>query len=144
MDLTPSQNASTGSVVTLPSEGLVRLTHLIYALHAASAVMGILGSSTVVGSFVFSLPSVLAVILNYIKRGDVRGTYLDSHFSWQIRTFWWAVFWGVVALLMTGLLIVSILGIVIYWLPFAVVGVWIAYRVIRGWLALKDQRGIAP
>lgn len=144
MDLTPSQNASTGSVVTLPSEGLVRLTHLIYALHAASAVMGILGSSTVVGSFVFSLPSVLAVILNYIKRGDVRGTYLDSHFSWQIRTFWWAVFWGLVALLMTGLLIVSILGIVIYWLPFAVVGVWIAYRVIRGWLALKDQRGIAP
>lgn len=131
-----------GDVVDVPSDSLIRLTHLIYGLHAASVVMGIAGSATVVGSFVFGLPSIVAVILNYVKRSDVRGTYLDSHFGWQIRTFWWAVLWGLIALVVTLVLIATIVGILIYWLPIVVVGAWIGYRVIRGWLALKDRRAI--
>lgn len=142
MNLTTS-GSPIRDVVTVPSDGLVKLTHLIYALHAASVVIGIAGSATVVGSFVFGLPSIVAVILNYVKRSDVRGTYLDSHFGWQIRTFWWAVLWGLVALIVTLVLVVSIIGIIIYWLPILVVGIWIGYRVIRGWLALKDGRPIA-
>ncbi len=51
--------------------------------------------------------------------------------------------WGVIALLVTLVLIVSIVGILIYWLPILVVGLWIGYRVIRGWLALKEGRAIA-
>ncbi len=142
MNLTTS-GSSMGDVVNVPSEGLIKLTHVIYALHALSVVIGVAGSASVVSSFVFGLPSIVAVILNYIKRGDVHGTYLDSHFSWQIRTFWWAVLWGVIALLVTLVLIVSIVGILIYWLPIVVVGLWIGYRVIRGWLALKEGRAIA-
>jgi uncharacterized membrane protein len=141
MNLTTS-GSSMGDVVNVPSDGLIKLTHVIYALHALSVVIGVAGSASVVSSFVFGLPSIVAVILNYIKRGDVRGTYLDSHFSWQIRTFWWAVLWGVIALLVTLVLIVSIVGILIYWLPIVVVGLWIGYRVIRGWLALKEGRAI--
>jgi uncharacterized membrane protein len=137
-----TQGGASGEVNNVPSDGLINLTHLIYVLHAASVVIGIAGSATVVGSFVFGLPSIVAVILNYVKRSDVRGTYLESHFSWQIRTFWWAVLWGLIALAITLVLIVSIVGILVYWLPIAVVGIWIGYRVIRGWLALRGARPI--
>lgn len=131
-----AQGGASGNVVDVPSEGLVRLTHVIYGLHALSVVMGIAGSATVVGSFVFGLPSIVAVIINYVKRSDVRGTYLDSHFGWQIRTFWYA--FGCIAL--AWLFVVTIVGI-----PFAMLlgvgaGVWVIYRVVRGWLALNDGR----
>lgn len=142
MNANSTIDGSTGQVVNVPADSLVNLTHLIYGLHALSVVIGIAGSATVVGAFVFGLPSIVAVILNYVKRGDVRGTYLESHFSWQIRTFWWAVLWGVLALLVTLLLIITIIGILVYWLPVAIVGVWIGYRVIRGWLALNGRREV--
>lgn len=126
--------ANSSLIVARP--GLVTLTHLIYGLHAFSAVMGILGSALIVTAFLTGWPSIIAVILNYIKRSDVRGTYLDSHFSWQIRTFWFALLWLVIAGIITVLLIVTVVGILIYWLPLAVVGIWVLYRIIRGWLAL--------
>jgi uncharacterized membrane protein len=121
-----------------PSEGLVRLTHIIYGLHAFSAVMGVISSAAVVTAFLTGWPSILAVILNYAKRADVRGTYLESHFRWQIRTFWFAVLWVVVALL----LVVTVLGIPFAWLLFVITGVWVLYRIGRGWLALNDGQEI--
>ena len=115
--------------------GLVTLTHLIYGLHAFAVVTGVVGSATVIGSFVASLPSIAAVLLNYFKRSAVRGTWLESHFRWQIRTFWFALLWIVLA----WWLVFTIIG-----LPFALVlvgaaTVWIIYRVIRGWLNLLDR-----
>ena len=80
----------------VPREGLVTLAHVIYALHAFSAVTGMLSPAFVVTAFVTGWPSIIAVILNYVKRSEVRGTWLDSHFSWQIRTFWFALLWVVV------------------------------------------------
>ena len=118
------------------SEGLVRLTHLIYGLHAFSAVMGIVSSAAVVTAFLTGWPSILAVILNYVKRPDVRGTYLESHFRWQIRTFWWALFWVLVAI---GLFM-TIIGIPLAWLLFVGTGIWVLYRIVRGWLALNEGR----
>lgn len=126
------------SITPIPSEGLVRLTHLIYALHAFSAVMGVVSSAAVVTAFLTGWPSILAVILNYAKRRDVRGTYLESHFSWQIRTFWYAVLWVAVAFV----LFVTIIGIPFAWLLIVFVGVWVLYRIARGWLALNDGREI--
>jgi uncharacterized membrane protein len=119
-----------------PDSGLVAWTHLIYGLHAVSVLTGILTSVTVVGAFVFGWPSIIAVILNYIKRGDARGTYLESHFSWQIRTFWYALAWTV----LSWLLIITIIGIPFAWLLLLGVSVWVAYRVLRGWLALRDGK----
>jgi len=119
-------------------EGLVRLTHLIYGLHAFSAVMGIVSSAAVVTAFLTGWPSILAVILNYAKRSDVRGTYLESHFRWQIRTFWYALAWVVLAVVLAA----TIVGIPLAWLTIVVTGVWVLYRIIRGWLALNDQREI--
>jgi uncharacterized membrane protein len=117
-------------------EGLVRLTHVIYALHAFSAVMGIVSSAAVVTAFLTGWPSILAVILNYARRRAVRGTLLESHFRWQIRTFWYAVLWMMVAVVLA----LTIVGIPIAWLIVVVVGVWVLYRIGRGWLALNDER----
>jgi uncharacterized membrane protein len=119
-------------------EGLVRLTHLIYGLHAFSAVMGIVSSAAVVTAFLTGWPSIFAVLLNYVKRSDVRGTYLESHFRWQIRTFWWAAFWVMGAVV----LFVTIIGIPLAWLIFVATGLWVLYRIMRGWLALNDARPI--
>ena len=116
-----------------PSEGVIRLTHVIYLLHAFSAVMGVLGSAFIVTAFLSGWPSIFAVILNYLKRSDVRGTYLDSHFSWQIRTFWFALGW----LLLAAPLTLTVIGIPFAWVLVVVVGLWVLYRIIRGWLALS-------
>jgi uncharacterized membrane protein len=120
----------------VPRDSLVSLAHVIYALHAFSALTGLLSPALVVTAFLTGWPSIIAVILNYVKRSDVRGTWLDTHFSWQIRTFWFALLWLAVG----GVLFVTVVGI-----PFAVAlwlgtGIWVLYRIIRGWLALASQR----
>lgn len=119
-----------------PPQSLVTLTHLVYGMHAFSALMGLLGPAFIVTAFLTGWPSIIAVIINYVKRRDVRGTYLDSHFSWQLRTFWYALLWVVVI----GLLIISLIGIPLAWIVALVVGIWVLYRITRGWLTLLDRR----
>lgn len=118
---------------------LVQLTHFIYGLHAIAVLIGVTSSATVAGGFVFGLPSLLAVLLNYLKRGDVNGTWLESHFRWQIRTFWFTALWLVVY----GLLIITIIGIPIAWILIVILGLWVGYRVIRGWVALFSERPVS-
>jgi uncharacterized membrane protein len=113
-------------------------TQAIYALHAFSLLTGILGAATVVGAFLTGWPSIIAVILNYVKRGDTRGTWLASHFRWQIRTFWFGLLW--VSLCALFVVLTLGLGILIAWLPLGIVGLWFIYRIVRGWVALRDGR----
>ena len=87
------------TVSVVPENGLVRLTHIIYLLHGFSVLMGILGPALIITTFLTGWPSIIAVIINYAKRDDVRGTYLDSHFGWQIRTFWYTLLWVAIAAL---------------------------------------------
>ncbi|SDU19684.1 Uncharacterized membrane protein [Pseudomonas pohangensis] len=121
-----------------PAAGLINLTHIIYGLHAFAIVTGIVGSATIVGSFLGSLPSILAVILNYVKRSETRGTWLESHFSWQIRTFWFALLWVCIAVALALTIIALPLTLCI------LVGLtlWVIYRIGRGWLALNAQRTV--
>lgn len=60
--------------------------HVMYGLHALSAVSGILTSASIVGAFVFGWPSIIAVIINYVTRDRVRGTWLETHWRWQLRS----------------------------------------------------------
>jgi len=120
----------------LPASGLITLTHVVYALHAFSAVAGITTAAFVVTAFLTGWPSLIAVIINYVKRGDVRGTFLDTHFSWQLRTFWWAVLWFLLGWLLTITIIGAVIGIPLLLL----VGLWVIYRIVRGWLALMSGR----
>jgi len=121
-----------------PSRSLIVLTHVIYSLHALSLVTGIVGAATVVGAFLTGWPSIIAVILNYVKRSEARGTWLESHFRWQIRTFWFGLLWATLCVLFVVFTLG--IGILIAWLPLGVVGLWFIYRVARGWLALNDHR----
>jgi uncharacterized membrane protein len=131
--------------------------HVMYALHGISIIGGVLisGPAVIVGSFLFGWPSIIAVILNYVTRGNVRGTWLDTHWRWQLRTFWFTAAWALVI----AMLVLTIVGVIPYawalaplalvfavisipaaWLILLALGIWLLYRVIRGWLALADQR----
>ena len=111
---------------------LVRTTHIVYALHALGLVIGAFGAASVLGSFLFGWPSIIAVIINYVKRGEVRGSWLESHFNWQIRTFWFALLWGVLGAIT--------LIVVVGWLILMANGVWIIYRIAKGWLRLNENK----
>lgn len=119
-----------------PAEGLVTLTHVIYGLHAFSAITGLTSAAFIVTAFLSGWPSIIAVIINYVKRNEVRGTYLDSHFGWQIRTFWYAVLWFVIG----AVLIATVLGMVIGVPLLLVAGLWVLYRIVRGWITLADHK----
>ena len=108
----------------------------MYALHALSILIGVTTAATIVGAFVFGLPSIIAVIINYVKRGEARGTFLESHFRWQIRTFWFALLWCVIG----GMLFITLVGIPLAIGVFFGAGVWAIYRITRGWLALRDGK----
>jgi uncharacterized membrane protein len=120
------------AIVTVPARGMVTLTHVLYGMHAFSAVMGMLGPMFIVTAFLTGWPSIIAVIVNYVKRSDARGTYLESHFNWQLRTFWYAVLWAAVALVLA----LTIVGVPLAWILVVIVGIWVLYRIIRGWIAL--------
>jgi uncharacterized membrane protein len=110
-DFTPGSDEKIASLKTL--------THVIYALYALS----LLG---------FGVTAIVAIVLNYIKRDDAQGTWLESHFRWQIGTFWWSVLWSVVGWIAWILL----LG----WLVWGVAAIWFIYRIAKGWLNLNDNK----
>jgi len=123
-----------------PQPSLVTWTQVIYGLHAFSLLTGILGAATVVGAFLTGWPSIIAVILNYVKRSEARGTWLESHFRWQIRTFWFGLLW--ISLCLFFIIATLGLGLLIAWLPIGIVSLWFIYRIARGWMALSDGRSM--
>jgi len=122
-----------GSIIT-PTDtdgSLLRIAHIVYALHALGLA---------IGSFLFGWPSIVAVILNYVYRGQARGTWLESHFSWQIRTFWFALLWAVIVGLVSLPLTLIIVGFGTWVLGLIVLGAWAVYRIGRGWIRLNDRQ----
>jgi uncharacterized membrane protein len=120
------------------SASLVTWTQLIYLLHAISIVSGIVGSATVVGAFLFGWPSIIAVIINYVNRGAARGTWLESHFRWQIRTFWFGLLWATLCFLFV--IFTLGIGLILVWMPVLALTGWCIYRVGRGWMAVSAGR----
>ena len=118
---------------------LVTTAQIIYALHALSILIGLTSAVTIVGAFVFGIPSIIAVIMNYAYRQGARGTFLESHFLWQIRTFWFALLWIVIGVI----LFLTVIGIPLAWIICIAAGVWVIYRVARGWLTLQDRKPMA-
>ena len=86
------------------------------------------------------IPSIIAVIINYVKRDAVRGTWLESHFRWQIRTFWFALLWAVLVALVSAPLALVLIGIGTWVLGMGLLGLWAIYRIGRGWLALNSHQ----
>jgi uncharacterized membrane protein len=130
-------------VVRDPEPSLITTLHVTYALHAIGLAIGAFGASTIVGSFIFGWPSIIAVIINYVRRNEARGTWLESHFDWQIRTFWIAVGISIIVGLLGALLAIVIIGFGIWLIGFFLLGVWAIYRIAKGWIALRDRRVVA-
>jgi uncharacterized membrane protein len=128
----------------VPEPTLVSYTHWMYGLHALSAAIGVLTSATIVGNFLFGVPSIIAVIMNYLKRDEARGTWLESHFSWQLRTFWLAALWVVIVWALSLPFFLVIFGFAMLVIGITVIGLWLIYRVARGWLKLRDGQPIRP
>jgi uncharacterized membrane protein len=135
-DLTPPAAAPAQPL----DESLVTYTHVIYALHSLAVLIGLTTAHTIVGSFVGGIPSIIAVIMNYARRSATRGTFLESHFRWQIRTFWFAALWFLVLWVVIFPLVFIVVGIPLFVGGFVALAIWIIYRVARGWLALRDRR----
>ena len=127
---------SAETTVRPPRETLITLAHVIYALHAFSVFTGLASSMLILTAFLSGWPSIIAVILNYAKRSEVRGTWLDSHFGWQIRTFWYALLW----LLVGAAAFLTLVGVVVAVVVWAGTGLWVLYRIARGWMALSAEK----
>ncbi len=121
-----------------PTARLVTWVQLIYALHALSLITGIVGVATVVGSFLIGWPSIIAMIISYVKRGEARGTWLESHFRWQMRTFWFGLLWA--ALCLAFVIGTLGIGVIVVWIPLGIVALWFIYRVASGWMDLAARR----
>ena len=121
---------------------LVRTTHIVYALHALGLALGAFGAASVIGSFLFGWPSIIAVIVNYIFRSDARGTWLESHFEWQIRTFWFAAAWALLVAVVSIPLTLIIIGFGTWVVGMLLLGVWAIYRIARGWLRLNAHQAM--
>lgn len=120
---TPSPSSSAPA----PDESAIQIVHVTYALYALGLLTG-------------GLVAIAGLIVAYIKRDDVAGTYLRSHYDWLIRTFWWSFLW--VSLTWVFVVLTIGIGLLVAWLPWGIVWLWGAYRVIKGWLRLADKREV--
>ncbi len=111
---------------------------LAYALFGIGAVLEIARSGLAAPAPFLTLIGIVAVIVCYVKRGDAAGTWVASHFSWLIRTFWWSLLWAVIG----WIAFVTFIGIPIAIVIWIVTSIWVLYRVIRGYLLYKDSRPI--
>jgi uncharacterized membrane protein len=121
---TPTPPAPFTGIAKTPDElqALKTITTVVYALQALS--------------FIWGLPALVAVIINYVKRDDARGTLYESHFDWQIKSFWWGLLWSVLGIALTFILIGFVVLVVAY--------VWMIYRVVKGWLKLAEGKPVYP
>jgi len=131
-DIEASGDGTPGSLITT--------AQIIYGLHALSILIGLTSAVTIVGAFVFGIPSIIAVIMNYAYRDSARGTFLESHFRWQIRTFWFAALWIMIGAMLFVTLFIVLIGIPMAWMIWIAAGLWVIYRVARGWLTLQDRK----
>jgi uncharacterized membrane protein len=127
----------------VPEPSLVQYTHWIYGLHSLSVAIGLLSSASVAGRFVFGWPSIVAVIMNYVRQSDARASFLETHFRWQIHTFWIALLCLLATAVISWPLMLVGIGVPLWWIGRGVTGIWVIYRVARGWLTLRDGKAMA-
>lgn len=104
-----------------------RVAHILYLLHGLAP-------------FTFWLLAVAAIVVGMMNRDAVRDSWVETHYSWLSRTFWWGLLWIVIAGIITFILVITVVGIVVSWVPYTVLFLWYLYRVIRGWLLLNDRK----
>jgi uncharacterized membrane protein len=117
----------------------ITATLVVYALFAITAIGGVIASGIVVFAPLFALAGIVGVIVAYVKRGEARGTWVESHLDWLISTFWWSLLWSVLVAVIGGLLMLVLIGFLIVPVGLAIVSIWVIYRVVRGYLAFNKS-----
>ena len=133
----PAPNAGAAAGTPPVSAGL-----LAYALFGAAAVIALVSSGFHFVAPLMGLVGIAGLIVAYVKRDDARGTWIESHLTWLIRTFWFSFLWGAVGAVVLLVLGIILIGIPIALLIWAVASIWVIYRVIRGYLLFKDSKPI--
>ncbi len=132
-------NQAEKRVTQNPEHKIVVVAKIVYILHALSILLGIATGASILGAFLFGWPSIAAVVLNYALRSEAKGTFVASHFTWQIQTFWSAAIWSLLVAVIGILLSWVLIGIAIWAIGFMVMGIWVGYRIIRGWIRLSSR-----
>lgn len=125
-----------------PENSSVVTAKVVYGLHSLSILVGVATGGSILGAFLFGWPSIVAVILNYVMRSDARGTYVESHFAWQIRTFWYAFAFSCVVGVVGFVLSFVYVGLAIWFFGFLIMSLWVGYRIVRGAIRLWNGRSI--
>jgi uncharacterized membrane protein len=115
---------------------------LAYALFGTAAVIALVSSGFHLVAPLMGLVGIAGLIVAYVKRDDAQGTWVASHFTWLIRTFWFSFLWGVVGAVVLVVLGIILIGIPIAILIWAAASIWVIYRVIRGYLAFKESKPV--
>lgn len=122
-----------------PEHKVIVIAKIVYILHGLSILLGIATGASILGSFLFGWPSIAAVVLNYALRSEAKGTFVASHFTWQIQTFWSAAIWTLLVAIIGMLLSWLLVGFAVWFVGFMVMGIWVGYRIIRGWIRLSAK-----
>ena len=104
-----------------------KVAHILYLMHGLAP-------------FTFWLLALGAIVVGMMNRDAVRDSWVETHYSWLSRTFWWGLLWIVIAGIITFVLVITVVGIVVSWVPYTILFIWYLYRVIRGWLLLNDRK----
>jgi len=120
----------------------VSATLVVYVLFGIAAIVGIAGHGMAVGAPLLTILGIAAVIIAYVKRDEARGTWLASHITWLIRTFWWSFLWNVIGMLVLFTLGLILIGIPIAYAIWIATTIWVIYRLVKGYLLFKDSKPI--
>lgn len=123
-----------------PSSSIVTVAKIVYFLHGISILIGVCTGATIISAFLFGWPSICAVVLNYAMKSEARGTLVESHFRWQIRTFWVALAITVAVAIIGFFLAFVAVGLAVWMVGFLVLGIWVGYRILRGWILLAQGK----
>jgi len=108
-------------------DSLRKLLHILYALYAIFWLTG-------------GITALIAIVIDYVKRDDARGSLYASHFAWQIRSFWWTIAWAALG----GVLCFTVVLIPLAFAAWGVLSIWMLYRIVKGWLYLNDGKPMYP
>ena len=130
------------TAVTYSAQAPTMAALIAYLLFGLAALTQIGGSGIAVPAPLLTFIGVIGVIVAYVKRGDSRGTWVESHMTWLIRTFWWSTVWALIGWVLLVLLAIVLIGFALGPLIWAVTAIWVLYRVIKGVMYFKDQRPV--
>ena len=125
-----------------PSSSLISMTLLVYALLGVAAVVGLVSSGFPLIAPLTGIVGIVGIILAYVKRSEATGTWLESHYRWLIRTFWYSLLWGAIGAVVFVVLAIIIVGLFIGYLIWVATTIWVLYRLVRGYMLFNESKPI--